>query len=377
MRVAVLFEYPTLNGGERSMLAVFDALAATECEPIALAPRHGPLAEALQRRGVRHVPFEVRAADGTRLSRDRLCDDLIEAVRGINPALVHANSLSMGRLTGAVAERLDQPCSAHIRDILNLNRAVAADLNRNRLLLAVSQATRDHHVAQGIAPQRLRVVYNGVDCDEFAPRPADGTLRREFGIPDSALVVLNVGQIGLRKGQDVLAEAAAIVADSLPEAHYLLVGERNSSKAESVAFEQNVIARFAAAGLADRLHCLGYRHDVAQIYNAADLLVHTAHQEPLGRVLLEAAAAGLPIVATDVGGTSEILQNGVTARLVPDNDPHAIAAAITELGKDRKLRQHFASTARSSVIEKFSIEHAAGALWNTWKELSVRRAPAR
>lgn len=372
IRIALIFEFGTLNGGERSMLAVLDELArsSSSYEFVALAPEHGPLAHALRQRGIRHIPLVLRDAAGVRLPRERVCEELRDAVRMAAADLIHANSLSMGRLTGAIADELQIPTTAHLRDILKLSGAAVADLNRNRMLLAVSEATKEFHISQGLDADLVRAVYNGVDCDLFRPRESSGWLRRELKLPAESFLVLTVGQIGLRKGQDVLAEAAALVGRRLSNVDYLLVGERHSSKPESVEFEQAIVDRFQTAGLGSRLHRLGNRDDVAQLMNEVDLLVHPAHQEPLGRVLLEAGAAGLPIVATAVGGTEEILEDGVSARLVPPGDSAAMADTIVELSSNEQTRSRLAAAARDRIETRFNIGLAARKLAAVWTEIA-------
>ena len=352
------------------MLAVIDRLAGAAFEFVALAPPAGRLADAFKRRGISHIPLELRDACGTRLSRRHACENLAGAIRRCCPALIHANSLSMGRLTGAIAAELKLPSVAHLRDILKLSRAAVDDLNRNRLLLAVSQATKKFHVEQGVRAERTRVLYNGVDASRFRPRAPTGNLRRELGLSDDSFLVATIGQIGLRKGQDVLAEAAALLARRLPNVDYLLVGERYSSKAESIAFERNVLARFQEAGIGDRLHRLGYRGDVDRLMNEVDLLAHPAHQEPLGRVLLEAAASGLPIVATAVGGTGEILPGGESARLVPAGDSQALAEAIAELHGDPKKRAELAAAARKRILAQFDVDRTAREQAAIWRKMT-------
>ncbi len=367
-RIAVLFEYPTLNGGERSMLQTLDRIDTQEFELVALAPRNGRLAEALRGTACRHVPFELQDAEGHRLSRDKVCQQLLTTIRDLRADLLHANSLSMGRLTGSVAGQLAVPCLAHLRDIIGLSKSAINDLNQNQSLIAVSQATRDFHVAQGLSPDRTRVEYNGVDSERFRPRPNVHSLHRELDLPEDCFVILTIGQIGLRKGQDVLAAAAPLIARQVPGAQFVIVGERNSSKLESVAFEANLSATFAAAGLASQLHLLGYRPDVDQLMNDADLLVHPAKQEPFGRVLLEAAASGLPIVATNVGGTPEMVTDGVTARLVPPCDHRQLAAAAIELLSNDVLRHQLAAAAREHVVSQFSPDHVASRVTTLWRE---------
>lgn len=350
------------------MLAALDQLADGELQIAAIAPQRGPLAEEFAQRGIVQVPLILRDRHGRRLPRTAACENLLEAVRRCAPNLLHANSLSMGRLTGAVAAQLNLPTVAHLRDIIKLSRAAVDDLNSNTRLLAVSNAARTFHAGQGLDADRLRVVYNGVDCREFRPRPATGTLRRELGLPDGTVLVAAIGQIALRKGYDVLAEAAAMAAPRMPQAHFVIVGERLSSKQESIEFEHRVLRRFQRAGLARRLHGLGFRSDVPYIMNECHLLVHAARQEPFGRVLLEAAASGLPIVATRVGGTEEILANGVSAWLVPPDEPAELADAMTVLYAEGELRRRLAECAREEIERRFDIRRTASQLKRVWRE---------
>jgi glycosyltransferase involved in cell wall biosynthesis len=369
-RVAVLFEFNTLNGGEHSMLSAIDQLSAEPFEFVALAPVEGRLAEAFQQRGIQHLPISLRDQSGTRLPRAQVCEVLRDAIGSISPAIVHANSLAMGRLTGAIAHQIDAQCVAHLRDILKLTRTAVQDLNQNRVLLAVSRATSRFHIEQGMRAEQVRVLYNGVDCNRFRPRNRTESLRRELGLPQASFLVATIGQIGLRKGQDVLAEAAALSAGRLANVHYLVIGERLSSKAESKEFEQAMVDRFNQSGLGDQFHLLGYRNDIDRLMNDVDLLVHPAYQEPLGRVLLEAAAAGLPMIATAVGGTEEILCDSESARLVAPADPSALAAAIIELHSDASKRSRFAIAARRRVETAFNAQQAARDLAAIWSEIA-------
>ncbi len=367
MRIALLFEYPTLNGGERSILQGLRH-ASAGYDFVALAPETGRLADALDALGIDRVSFDLRGelASGSREAR---CAELAAKIERLAPDLVHANSLAMGRLTGAAADRLPVPCTAHLRDIVKLSSNAVGELNHNRRLIAVSRATRDFHVAQGVDTARIDVIYNGIDADRFGPRPVTGALRQELRLPESSFVLLTVGQIGLRKGQDVLAAAAPEIVAGVPNAQFVIVGERNSTKAESISFERELSADFERAGLGNRLHLIGYREDVPQLLNEADLLVHPAKQEPLGRVLLEAAASELPIVATAVGGTTEILTDGVSAQLFPPSDPCSLARATVDIALDSARRAEFAAAARAHVLSAFDVRAAANKLSQAWNEV--------
>lgn len=382
--VLIVCEYATLSGGERSMLATLDLVSHAGFSMAVAAPPDGPLAESLGARGIEVVPFTVRAGGAT-IPQTRSRELLGEILRRRQPAIVHANSLAMGRLAGPVAHEIGLAGIAHLRDIVRLSAQAIRDLNRNGRLLAVSRATAEYHAAQGLDTGRLHVVHNGVDLELFHPRLATGYLHRELGLPPEAMLIGAIGQICLRKGFDTLVCAAQSLIDVLPQAHYLLVGERWSGKGESHELEQAIFA--AAEGpLAGRLHVTGLREDVPHLLNELAMLVHPARQEPLGRVLLEAAASGLPVIATDVGGTAEIFPPGSrAARLVPRDDAKELAEAIRELAANAEVRLQLSAAARRRMEMAFRLDTAAEVLvaqyraalgWATFHRTGVPIPPA-
>ena len=368
-KVLLLCEYPSLNGGERSMLATLGGVRSAGFSIAAAAPPEGPLADALLAQGVEVLPFEAHDPARERRPQRRLRELLSRLLAQARPDLLHANSLSMGRLSGPVAAGLGVPGVAHLRDIIKLSARAVVDLNRHTRLLAVSQATGRFHVAQGVAAEKTLVLHNGVDLDRFRPRARTGYLHQELGLASGSPLVGTIGQIGLRKGQDVLLRAAAVVAGEFPDVHYVLVGQRWSDKAESRQFEAEL--HVASRGrLAGRLHFLGVRNDVERILHELTLLAHPARQEPLGRVLLEAAASGTPVVATDVGGTREIFPpDREAARLVCPDDHRELAAAILEVLGDEPLRLRMASAARRRAEEAFGAARAAAALVGHYRQV--------
>lgn len=359
-RVLCLCEYPTLHGGERSLLATLPAVAAAGFDVTVLAPPSGPLADALVAKGIAHLPFSIHLPDGQRRRQDELRVELAAIFARLRFSLIHANSLAMGRLCGPTAAQSGAPSIAHLRDIVGLSRAAVADLNCHKRLLAVSHATRDFHVAQGLAAGKTHVLYNGVDLADFRPRPRSGWLHRELGVSAETQVVGCIGQLVRRKGQDVLASAAARLGADLPGVHYVFIGARYSNKDEAVEYEALLRGAFARAGMADRAHFLGTRGDVSELLPELAVLVHPARQEPLGRVLLEAAASGVPIIATCVGGTREIFPADLPAAvLVPPEDDTALAAALRRLIADEPARAAMSQAARRRVERSFSLEAAA------------------
>ena len=279
-RVLVLCEHASLNGGERSLLAVVDRLSEMGFSLQIAAPPEGPLAAAIRGTAAELVPLDWNVEDPQRrpeLRRERLR----ACLRQQKPDLLHANSLAMSRLSGPVAKSLELPSVGHLRDMMRLSRAAAQDINCHRRLIAVSEAVRDWYGGAEIDSRRISVVYNGVDLQRFRPRPATGFLQRERGLPRESRLIVSVGQIILRKGFDVLADAARLVLARHGDVQFLVVGARFSDKSETVAYEAALHRAAAERPLAGHFHFLGVRDDLEDVLAEATLLAHPARQEPL------------------------------------------------------------------------------------------------
>jgi glycosyltransferase involved in cell wall biosynthesis len=360
--VLLLFEYPTLNGGERSILTTVDNVRGAGFDVQAIAPPTGPLVVALRRKNVRHWPLSFAAGARRRDLRD-IREDLADAVTRIQPDLLHANSLSMARIAGPIARQFEVKSIGHLRDIVGTSQAAVNDLNCHDRLLAVSNATREFHISGGVEPAKLFTLYNGVNLVEFQPRKPTRFLHQELGIPDDNMLIGAFGQISLRKGFDVFLKSAEIVAAADTDVNFLVVGERYSQKDESRQFEAGLHEFSQRPALSGRIHFLGFRDDVRAIMPELTMLIHPARQEPLGRVLLEAAACGIPIVATDVGGTREILGTSTSAgRLVAADDVQALTNAICELLDSSVERKRLGSLARAQAEVQFDHRKSADAL---------------
>jgi glycosyltransferase involved in cell wall biosynthesis len=368
MHVAIVCEYPTVLGGERSMLAVTPRLRAAGVRFHAIVPK-GKLADAWATAGVEVVPWTAGRDSTPAKSSSAAAEELRALLVDLRPQVVHANSLAMGRLVGPLASGLGIASIAHLRDIVRQSRSAIEQLNQNARLLAVSDAVRRFHVAAGLAAEKVRVLHNGVDLTEFHPRPATGRLHRELGLRADMQLVGAIGQISLRKGWDVLLDAAERVIAQSENVVFVLVGACYSDKPETRDVERQV--RAAAERFPGRVHWLGERDDVADLLPELSILAHAARQEPLGRVLLEAAATGIAVVATDVGGTSEIFPPSANAaRLVTPNDPDALAKVLLELLADRPQRLALGSAARQRAAQTFDVEQSAKSLLRHYQEVA-------
>ena len=203
-----------------------------------------------------------------------------------------------------------------------------------------SEASRSTVLASApwLKPEQVRVIYNGIDVEQFRDAaPA------ELGLPSDALVFGFVGRFEEQKGIFELAEAWPRVTAALPNAHLVLVGWGD--------LEADMRS---ALGDAPNVHWLGLRSDVPALMNAFDVLVAPFHQEGFGLVLVEAMAAGVPVVAARASSAPELVDNGVEGRLVPLRDAEALAREMIELGSDPALRECLGAKGRARACRDFT-----------------------
>ena len=371
IRVLFFCEFGIRNGGENSLLAVLPHLMQMGVEPIVAAPSPSEVAQQLQTLGIQTIgwdPQAVKDHTDSVAERRKLIQQLLETVK---PRLVHANSLSMGRLSGPVVSQMGVASLGHLRDMMNLSRQAIADLNCHDRLLAVSDATRDWYCQRGVDSQRLQVVYNGIDLEQFAPRTVGPTLHQELGLPAGTPILGGVGQIGLRKGWDGVLKAMQQIRQQFPEVHLTIVGERHSQKQEAIDYHRQLIQLANQSGLKGHVHFLGRRNDIASLLNQWTLLVHPARQEPLGRVLLEAAASGCPVVATEVGGTREIFSGpsdgGLLVRVESSEE---LANAVCRLLSPPELRSSLSDGGRQRAVGCFGVSKSADELMQHYRAVA-------
>ncbi len=192
-------------------------------------------------------------------------------------------------------------------------------LGRRDRVVGVGRAVCDALVRnEGIPAERVGLVYNGIDLGRFAAGPSlRAPVRRELGLGADDLVILQVARLDYLKDHATAVRAFGRVALRRPEARLVLVGEGPEGP--------KIHELVGRAGLADRVLFLGLRHDVPRLLAAADVFLLTSVSEGIPLTLIEAMAAGLPVVATRVGGVGEVVEDGTTGLLAPAGDDAALA----------------------------------------------------
>ena len=213
----------------------------------------------------------------------------------------------------------------------------------------------------GISEGKVVKIANGVDTQRFAPGEG-ATVRRELGVPTDALVVGTVGRLEAVKNQASLIQAFATLAATHPEMVLVIAGDgRCRTSLEDLARRSNVSAR---------VRFLGERGDVPRLLRAMDVFVLPSVAEGMSNTLLEAMASGLPIVATRVGGSPEVVADGVNGFLV-DSLPGALAAAIEGyVEKPQVMRQHGVASRRRAT-ELFTLERMRSAYAGLYRQLGA------
>jgi glycosyltransferase involved in cell wall biosynthesis len=199
--------------------------------------------------------------------------------------------------------------------------------------------------------RKVKVVPNAIDLDRFRSLPDRAEARRSLDLPQDAPILVCVASLIEHKGQAYLLEAMRAVRAELPDARLLLVGrDRGKTDLEALAAEN---------GVRESVDFLGSRDDVPVLMAASDLCVLPSLREGLPVSLQEAAAAGLPAVATSVGGIPDLVADGVGGILVPPRDPPALADAILALLRDRGRREEMADAVKKRAASEFDIRVTA------------------
>jgi glycosyltransferase involved in cell wall biosynthesis len=230
-------------------------------------------------------------------------------------------------------------------------------------IICVSRAVRDSFAAAGIRGDRLRVVRNGIEITS-PPSVDRREIRRRLGIADDATMVLTVARFTEQKGHRVLLNAIPGVVARVPRARFVWVGEGT--------LRGELQAEVRGRGLADSVRFTGRRDDVPELLAAADAFALPSRFEGLPLVVLEAMAAGLPVVATRASGTAEAIEDGVEGRLVEQHDAAAFGEALVEVLLDRGLAARLGSGGRARVREAFSATRMGEQTLAAYRELLSR-----
>jgi glycosyltransferase involved in cell wall biosynthesis len=370
MRVLYVSHTAATSGAEVSLLELIEGLPAA-VSPVVACPE-GDLAAACRVRGVAVEPvpaFEasfrfhpVHTAGGL-LQMLRTARAVRRSARRHRADVVHANSVRAG--LAAVLGRPRVPVVVHVRDCLPPGRATRAIrqviARRAALVLANSRYTAAAF-AGGDSPAGVEVAHSPVDLERFDPARVDrAEARARLGLEPVAPTLAVLGQITPWKGQATAIRALALLKAQAPDATLLVVGSvkfaGTGTRYDNPGYMRSLESLTGELGLEEDVRFLGERADVPAVLRATDVLLVPSSEEPFGRVVVEAMAMETAVVATCVGGPAEVLEDGVTGRLVAPGDPAAWAQAAAELLADDERRSAMTRQARRTALRYGREQH--------------------
>lgn len=345
----------------------------------------GPYVEQLQEWGIAHHPLQhaTRAMAPTRDAAALV--ELVRAFRTLAPDIVHTHNPKPG-VYGRLAAR-----AARVPVVVNTvhglyalpddplaKRAVVYGLERLASTCSdaeLLQNVEDLPVLRSlrVPSRKLSVLGNGIDLGRFGAGSVDGArvdaLRREFGASPGDVLCGVVGRLVWEKGYRDVFDAARRLRDRVPNLRIVVIGPLDLDKADAVT--QADVDAIEALG---NVRFAGYRDDVEACYAAMDLYVLASYREGFPRSAMEAAATGVPVIATDVRGCRQVVDDGVTGLLVPRRDGAALADAIERLANDGAERARMAVAARAKAAREFDQQRVIDLTLATYERaLSAQR----
>jgi glycosyltransferase involved in cell wall biosynthesis len=219
-----------------------------------------------------------------------------------------------------------------------------------------------------VAPEKIAVVKNGVDVSHFQDlrRESDrSALCRVWGFPDDSVIVATVGELNPLKGHDLFLRAASVVVKKFGRARFVIAGGDHSFKRETKTYLEALISEFQ---LRDHVRLLGEVSDVGPVLAGVDVFVSASRTESFGLAIVEAMAAGIPVIATATEGAREVVREGDTGFIVPLDQAEEMSAAVLKLLTNPEERNRMGQLASKCAAEQFSLDRMIGAVEQIYLE---------
>ena len=362
------------------------AFAAEGMEVIGVSAP-GPFVDQLEGWGIRHVPL-AHSSRSVSPGDDLLAiPELIRVFRALQPDIVHTHNPKPGLFGRLAARAVGVP--GIVNTVHGLYATAEDPLPRRAVVYALERvAAACSHVELvqnpddvatlrrlGVPSDHLVLLGNGVDLERFQPRRTIEDIdraRRELGVDPSAVVAGTVGRLVWGKGFKELFAAATRMRAVRPEVVFVVVGPIDEAKGDTLTD-----ADLAEATALGNVVFTGHRDDVELLYPGFDLFVLPSHREGFPRSAMEAAASGLPVVATDIRGCRQVVDNGVNGFLVPLLDVDALTAAIADLARDPARRGTMGARSRAKAESEFDDRQVIETTLDAYRRLPTKRATRR
>lgn len=353
-KILHIYHYTDIHtGSPRSMIDLAEATDKSLYEPLIMTPSEGEVSRRASELGV-----AACFGKSTSLSGKNLLNFIKSFVwflvflKKHNVALIHFNGAGWRESSVLAAEMLSIPVVLHLRNHYspddvkgNFNFKIA------RKIVIISESMRHIFDKYPDIAKKVACIYNGIDVRKFTPAPINITC--SFSDKSKYFVVGFVGQISHRKGLDLLIKAVPSLISDFSHVRFLIVGTDGISEP---GLTQTFLYELKQQGISEYFEFLGKRQDIPEIMNFIDLLVVPSRKEPFGKVIVEAMACGKCVIASDVGGIPEIIDDGKNGFIFPNEDDVKLAECLRLAIADQDLRDRIAASGLTSARTRFSTD---------------------
>jgi glycosyltransferase involved in cell wall biosynthesis len=367
----------TIGGSEVSLIELMEGLDPNLYKPILLCPGPGLFPQMCLDKGIRveylpgipilggHPPDFARVLIPNTIAISRI-------IKSLDIQLVHSNGWRVAYYSGLAAHLSHIPAVTHIRDYHNSFRSGIKYWLLGRVsdcLIAVSHAVQESiFLSVPALVPKIRTIYDGSPAPKIFSPDQILSLRSEFGMADHFPLIAVVGAFSPLKGQAVILRSMPQILDNYPNARLLLVGESFSKNQEY--YRDELIAFTHNFGMEDHVVFTGFRNDVQLIMASVDVLVHPPTlPDAFPHVLLEGGIQKALIVASNIGGISEIVQDGISGCLVPPSQSEGFARAINNLLDRPDISQKMREAIYLRVTQEFSMTRHVSEMQSLYSEL--------
>jgi glycosyltransferase involved in cell wall biosynthesis len=263
--------------------------------------------------------------------------------------VIHAHLPNAHLLAGMLSRLTETPALATVHGRYLGIRDLEIHKLMHTHLCVVCKSAYFQGLTLGVPPSKLRFIPNGVDTQVFRPGPRNGYLHSQLKIPPDVPLVGFVGRLSPEKGPSNFIKIASIAHNKIRDCHFVLVGDG--------PIRQKIEEDIDSLGMEKFIHLVGLQSDMPAVYGSLDLVVSTSHSEAMPLAILEAMASGLPVIATNVGGVIDLIEEGQTGLLNSFDDFDGIARHIVLLMTDQSLRMRMGAGARKRIEKNFELNN--------------------